>query len=100
RFGGGDALFDAAYLEIVIVDRGAGQEGSRREGGDNLLKIEWHLFRLQLVLARDQRHVAMAGPALDVPLEIGRKATEAAVRHQRLDAGVEGGGEHGVVSAQ
>src|SRR5262249_9056780 len=74
--------------------------GTRGQGGDHFAEIERHPVRPRVEPSGDARHVAGAGPALEVALVIPGKARKSTIGDDRLDPGVEGGSEKGVVATE
>src|SRR5262249_936649 len=77
-----------------------GQERTWCKGSDDLREVEWQLVRPGFIFGSDQRHIAVAAPTFQIPIEVLGKGIESAVRYQGLDAGVEDGRKHGVVAAR
>src|SRR5690606_17517262 len=66
----GGGLLDAAPVEVAVAQGGVREKGRRGQGGDELVEVEGHLVRIQVVAVADGGEVAVAGPALQVALVV------------------------------
>jgi len=96
----GERPADAADGEVVVADRGIGEQRPRRETGDELREVERDPRRVEAVGVADPRHVAVARPALHGAAVVVGKRREATARDDRHDPLVERGGEQGIVATE
>src|SRR5207244_2499584 len=105
RTGGGGNAVHAFRAEVRVHRRRDDEDVARRQGADQLVKVEWDLSEPALV-AGQLRHVArlapalLRGPVLRVALVVVEKRIEPATRYGHLEPLVEHGGEDRVVPAE
>src|SRR5260370_11942714 len=76
------------------------EEGKRGKRWQYVGKIKRNFIRPKIEHAGAPRHVPVAGPTFEFTAIVLRKARETAIGDERLNSGVEGGGEHGVMAPQ
>src|SRR4051794_9693835 len=98
--GGGDAFFDASYVEVGVAEGSVDVNAAGGDGGEDFGEVEWHTIGIVVIDLADFGHVAVAGPAFEVPLHVIVKRGKAAACDDGFQSRLKDGGEQGVVPAE